>query len=42
MINQLNDDKFHSLIESIMQPPHSEELQSLFADQMEDDTYVIL
>ena len=42
MINQLNDDKFHSLIEAIMQHPQSEELQSLFADQMEDDTYVIL
>jgi len=42
MINQLTDDKFHSLIEAIMQHPHNEELQSLFADQMEDDTYVIL
>jgi hypothetical protein len=42
MINQLTDDKFHSLIEAIMQHPHSEELQALFAEQMEDDSYVIL
>jgi hypothetical protein len=42
MINQLSDDKFHNLIEAIMQHPHSEELQSLFADQIEDDSYVIL
>jgi hypothetical protein len=42
MINQLTDDKFHSLIEAIMQHPHSEELQVLLEQQMEDDTYVIL
>ena len=42
MINQLNDDKFHSLIEAIMQHPHSEELQLLLEQQMDDDTYVVL
>ena len=42
MINQLSDDKFHSLIEAIMQHPHSEELQVLFAEQLEDDTSAIL
>ena len=42
MINQLTDDKFHSLIEAIMQHPHSEELQLLFEQQLEDDTHVIL
>jgi hypothetical protein len=42
MINQLTDDKFHCLIEAIMQHPHSEELQHLFAEQLEDDTDMIM
>jgi hypothetical protein len=42
MINQLSDDKFHNLIEAIMQHPHSEELQALFAQQLEDDTHIVL
>jgi hypothetical protein len=42
MINQLTDDKFHSLIEAIMQHPHSEELQVLFAEQLDDDTYAVV
>jgi hypothetical protein len=42
MINQLSDDKFHSLIEAILQHPHSDELQSLFEQQLEDDTYAVM
>jgi hypothetical protein len=41
MINQLTDDKFHRLIEAIMLHRHSEELQFLLEQQLEDDTYVV-
>jgi hypothetical protein len=42
MINTLSDDQFHKLIESIMQHPHSAELQQLFLEQLEDDCLGIM